>query len=166
MAAIRATYNNTILDAEGAPISSANVEVRDPNTTTKISETIYADATGVDILDNPFQTDSSGRFNFYLVSPQRVDLYISAGGYTPYTLADVDVGRAGDKADGAAATIDDGDTITHGLTTAPRLVLVQASVASEFISVTAIGATTFTVAIKKDDGTAGTAQTVYWRAYL
>ena len=166
MAAIRATYNNTILDEDGEPISGAYITVRDPNTVTAISETIYEDATGGTALANPFQTDTYGRFSFYLASPQRVDLYVSAAGHVAYTLEDVDVTRAGDKGDGAAATVADGGTIAHGLADTPRVVLVQASVASEMASVTAIGATTFTVAIKKDDGTPGTTQTIYWRAYL
>lgn len=165
MAAIRATYNNSIIDLEGGAISGAFIELRIPGTATKIAETIYDDVTGAGTLDNPFLTDSNGRFSFYLASPQRVDIYVSAAGHTPYTLEDVDVIRAGDKADGAAASTADGGTIAHGLATTPRLVLAQASVASEMVSVTVIGATTFTVAIKKDDGSAGTTQTIYWRAY-
>lgn len=67
---------------------------------------------------------------------------------------------------GAAATVADGGTITHGLVTTPTYVDVTGSVAGEFISVTALAADTFTVAIKKHDGSAGTAQTVYWRAWI
>jgi len=166
MAAIRATYKNTILDTEGEPVDSAYIELRTPNTTTPIADIIYADATGAGALSNPFQTDAYGRFNFYLASPKRVDIHVSSEGHTSYTLEDVDVTRAGDKADGAEASVADGATISHGLAATPRLVLVQASVAGEFISVTAIGATTFTVAIKAHGGGAGTTQTVYWRAYL
>lgn len=165
MAAIRATYNNTIIDTVGDPIANAYIEVRQPNTSLKITETIYADATGSDVLSNPFQTDAYGRFNMYLAEPKRVDLYISAAGRTSYTLADVDVVRAGDKAYGATS-VADGGTIAHGLGSAPSVVVVTPSTANEFVSVTAIGATTFTVAIKKHDGSAGTTQTVYWRAYL
>lgn len=65
---------------------------------------------------------------------------------------------------GAAATVADGGTITHGLWTTPTYVLVTPSVADEYAAVTALGATTFTVALTKHDGTAGTTQTVYWRA--
>lgn len=67
---------------------------------------------------------------------------------------------------GAAASKADGGTITHGCGTTPISVVCTASVAGEIISVTALGATTFTVAIKKHDGTAGTTQTVYWIAWL
>jgi hypothetical protein len=65
---------------------------------------------------------------------------------------------------GAAATVADGGTIAHGLWTTPTYVLVTPSVADEYAAVTALGATTFTVALTKHDGSAGTTQTIYWRA--
>lgn len=65
---------------------------------------------------------------------------------------------------GAAATVNGGGTISHGLAYTPTLVIATPSVAGEMVSVTAKGATTFTVAIKKHDGSAGTAQTIYWKA--
>lgn len=68
------------------------------------------------------------------------------------------------NATGASATVTDGSTITHGLVTTPVSVRCTGSVSGEFISVTAVGGTTFTVAIKKHDNTAGTSQTVYWDA--
>lgn len=67
-------------------------------------------------------------------------------------------------ASGAAAAVSDGGTITHGFTTAPTTVLVSGSVAGEIVTVTSIGSTTFTVAIKTNLGAAGTSQTIYWRA--
>jgi hypothetical protein len=48
--------------------------------------------------------------------------------------------------------------------TATTVVTVSGSVAGEIVPVTSIDATNITVAIKKPDGSAGTAQTVYWRA--
>ncbi len=65
---------------------------------------------------------------------------------------------------GAAASITDGGTIAHGCAAAPTTVTVSGSVAGENVTVTSIDATNITVAIKKPDGSAGTAQTVYWRA--
>jgi hypothetical protein len=65
---------------------------------------------------------------------------------------------------GAAAAKNDGDTITHGFASAPTTVLVSGSVEAETVSVTAISATTFTVAIKTALQAAGTAQTIYWMA--
>lgn len=68
--------------------------------------------------------------------------------------------------EGAAAAVADGGTISHGLVGTPTGVVAQTSVSNEFVSVTAKAAGTFTVAIKKHDGTAGTAQTIYWHAWI
>ena len=65
---------------------------------------------------------------------------------------------------GAAASITDGGTIAHGCAATPTTVTVSGSVAGENVTVTSIDATNITVAIKKPDGSTGTAQTVYWRA--
>ncbi len=70
------------------------------------------------------------------------------------------------EAGGAAATIADGGTVTHGLITTPTYVVANPSVSGELVSVTAVGTTTFTVAIKKHDGSAGTTQTIYWYAKI
>jgi hypothetical protein len=66
---------------------------------------------------------------------------------------------------GGAASIADGGTINHGLAITPVYVTAVGSVAGEIVSVTAKGSSTFSVAIKKHDGTAGTPQTIYWRAW-
>ena len=69
-----------------------------------------------------------------------------------------------------ATSVADGGTISHGLATAPSVVLVTPRIAGEFVSVTARTTTTFTVAIKKPGPTggiaAGTTQTIDWRAYI
>ncbi len=65
---------------------------------------------------------------------------------------------------GAAAAVADGGTIAHGCVAAPTKVTLTGSVAGEIVTVTSISATNITVAIKKPDGSAGTTQTVYWRA--
>ena len=67
---------------------------------------------------------------------------------------------------GAAAAVADGGTIAHGCAATPTSAQVTGSVANEFVSVTAIGAANLTVAIKKHDGTPGTNQTIYWRAWV
>jgi hypothetical protein len=61
-----------------------------------------------------------------------------------------------------ATSVANGGTVTHGLGTTPTLVKATPTVSGEMVSVTALGATTFTVAIIKNDGTAGTTQTIYW----
>ncbi len=63
-----------------------------------------------------------------------------------------------------AFSISDGGTITHNLSKTPTSVRVTPSVAGELVSVTSISSTTFTVAIKKPDGSSGTPQTIYWEA--
>jgi len=65
---------------------------------------------------------------------------------------------------GANASTTDGATISHGLVSTPTSVRCTSSVSGEFVSVTAVSGSTFTVAIKKHDNTAGTSQTVYWEA--
>ena len=65
---------------------------------------------------------------------------------------------------GAEAAVADGGTIAHGCAATPTLALVTGSVASEIVSVTALGAANITVAIKTDAGAPGTNQTIYWRA--
>lgn len=66
-----------------------------------------------------------------------------------------------------ATSVADGGTIAHALGTTPLVVTATPSIANEIIAITAIGATTFTVAIKKRaDGSAGTTQTVYWHAMV
>lgn len=65
-----------------------------------------------------------------------------------------------------ATSVADGGTITHGLGTTPSSVQCTATTTNEFVAVTAVGATTFTVSIKKDTGAAGTTAVVYWVAYV
>lgn len=62
-----------------------------------------------------------------------------------------------------ATSVADGGTVTHGHIKTPTKVQVTPITSGEFVSVTAIGATTFTVAIKKHDNSAGTTQIVYWK---
>lgn len=69
-------------------------------------------------------------------------------------------------AQGATASVADGGTVTHGLGYTPTGVRATGSVAGEIVSVTAKSGSTFTVAIKKHDGTAGTAQTIYWDVWI
>ncbi len=65
---------------------------------------------------------------------------------------------------GAAASTANGGAISHGLITTPTKVRCTPSVSGEMVSVTTLGLTTFTVAIIKNDGSAGTPQTIYWEA--
>jgi hypothetical protein len=64
----------------------------------------------------------------------------------------------------AAAGVADGGTIKHGIGTTPTAVLVAPSASGELVSVTARGPETFTIAIRRHDGSTGTTQTIYWMA--
>lgn len=97
MSIVRASYNNSVIDGEGDAVSGAYIEVRQPGTTTKITETIYSDESGLDVLANPFQADAYGRYVMYLNKPKRVDLYIYSTGYISYTLPNVDITRTGES---------------------------------------------------------------------
>lgn len=66
---------------------------------------------------------------------------------------------------GATASVADGGTITHGLSEPPVVVIATCRTAGEFVSVTARGESTFTVAIKTHAGAAGTTQTIDWLAW-
>ena len=63
-------------------------------------------------------------------------------------------------------SIADGGTITHGLSATPTWAIVTPITAGEFATVTTLGATTLTVAIKKHDNSAGTTQFVSWMCGL
>lgn len=65
-----------------------------------------------------------------------------------------------------STSVADGGTISHGLVGTPAVVTVSATTSGEFVSVTAKGATTFTVAIKKHDNSAGTTANVEWHARM
>jgi hypothetical protein len=67
---------------------------------------------------------------------------------------------------GASAAIADGASIDHGLAATPTYVIVTGTVAAEHISVSALEAAHFHVAIKNTAGGAGTNQVIYWRAYV
>ncbi len=58
----------------------------------------------------------------------------------------------------------DGTQVAHTCGATPTSILCNGTVAGEIISVATIGATYFTVNIKKTDGSTGTNQIVYWSA--
>jgi hypothetical protein len=66
--------------------------------------------------------------------------------------------------EGAAADTADGGAITHGVSGTPTKIFVTGSVAGEICTVSGITSAHFHCDIKKNDGTAGTTQTIYWRA--
>lgn len=91
----RAEFNDVIFGTNSQVLDSATVNIYDTGTTTKISESIFADATGATTLSNPLTSDSAGRIQFYLDRPQIVDLEVSKSGFTTFTVEDVSVQRPG-----------------------------------------------------------------------
>lgn len=92
------------LDGEGRPIPSATCSVRQKGTATDIVETIFAfDDTDTAELTNPFTTGADGKVEFYLTTPDRVDIFLSKSGYASQTIP-VDVSLASDS--GAPTTAD------------------------------------------------------------
>jgi hypothetical protein len=74
--------------------------------------------------------------------------------------------QIGTAAQYGASNVADGGTVNFtgnfaGFT--PKAIIATGTVAAEVVSVTTFGASTFTVAIKKVSGAAGTTQTVYWQ---
>ena len=60
-------------------------------------------------------------------------------------------------------SVADGGTIAHGHPKTPTRVQLTPVTAGEMATVTTLGATTITVALKKHDNSAGTTQNVHWR---
>lgn len=87
----RAKFRDAVLSRSGRPIGGATVTVRQPGTSTPITETIYNSAGSV--LANPLTVTATGEIEFYLDEPKRVDLLIAKTGYTSETQQ-VDVLRA------------------------------------------------------------------------
>jgi len=61
-------------------------------------------------------------------------------------------------------SVANGGTIAHGMGITPRSAICTPSVSGEMCSITGLSSTNITVAIIKNDGTAGTTQNVYWQA--
>lgn len=142
---------------------------------------IYVNATGagVDVLkmdSNSFTDNRGGGASFHtainLTAGTVADLWLGPQLYKGLIGANFNNSGAtitrqiGPVFEQGATNVADGGTISFvanhaGLT--PRSITCTATASGEFVSVTTFGATTFTVAIKKHDNTAGTTQTVYWR---
>lgn len=84
----RAHFSTYATDNLGNVIPGVTVTVREPDTTTAISETIYAtdDTVGDAEKGNPFTSDADGKITLWLASPKVVDLLVTKTGYDPQTL--------------------------------------------------------------------------------
>ena len=99
-----------------------------------------------------------------------VDLFLMGNQFSDGTPTSINasaiVTTVGEENQGAAATTADGGTIAHSCSTTPTVAVVSGSVAGEIVTVTSLDGTNITVAIKDNDDSAGTSQTVYWRAIV
>lgn len=83
----RARYFEVAKDTGGRPLTGVTVDVYQPGTTTPITETIYAAATGTATLTSPLSVNAQGELEFFLAAPKRVDLRWVKSGYTAETHA-------------------------------------------------------------------------------
>lgn len=74
------------------------------------------------------------------------------------------IGCSAKTENSGATLVGNGGTVTHGLVAIPKKVTCTPSVSGEMVSATVLTATTFTVAIIKNDGSIGNTQTIYWDA--
>lgn len=97
------------------------------------------------------------------VNIEATNLINIASGATPI-IRDNDGYRT--ENENATANVSHGGTIAHGLVGIPKMVVANGSISGESVSITAKNTSTFTVAIKKTNGSNGTPQTIYWRASM
>lgn len=68
----RAKLREVVIDRLGNALQGVSVELRQPNSATPTTDTIYADATGGATLANPLTTDVNGAVEGYLPTHQAV----------------------------------------------------------------------------------------------
>jgi hypothetical protein len=104
-------YYDAVLSSAGQPIAATiTVYLRDTATTA----TIYSNKDGSVQKDNPFQTDSYGRFQFF-ASCGYYDVQVSGTGITTYKIEDVFIGPAWQPGDivcnEGAVVVNDGEIV-------------------------------------------------------
>jgi hypothetical protein len=159
--------NNSIIDIiTGGTQTELGVSYQSANGT--IDELVLTGNSFLDTAGSP-----SMQYGVYLASGTIGLLHVAQNFYKGATVANylengltVTARQGFQTTWNATASVADGGTVTHGLGTTPTAVLVMATTTGEFVSVTAKSSTTFTVAIKKHDNSAGTTQTLYWAAIV
>jgi len=101
--------------------------------------------------------DQKDALNGTAGSPSRFNEFVTADDPRIALLSDLMKG---------AVLAEDGDTIPHGFATTPSAVLVSGSVPGETVTRDTIGATTFIVRIKTNQGEPGTPQIVTFIAVV
>jgi parallel beta-helix repeat protein len=151
-------YNNR---SDGAGL--AGIDLYETSTNNLIEGNVSTDsgtAKQIGIAERGATPDYNYVYNNYVANNLVGTAQISLSGAN--SKAKYNIGHYTEKE--GATNVADGGTVTHGLSVTPTWATGTPSVSGEFVSVTALAATTFTVAIKKHDNSAGTTQTIYWRA--
>jgi trimeric autotransporter adhesin len=86
----RAHYRGVVQDSFGNIQPQSTIAVNQNGVSALLIATLYADDSSADTLSNPYITPD-GNISFYLDSPQRVDLVVTAPGQSPLTIPDIDV---------------------------------------------------------------------------
>lgn len=151
--------NNTIIDSQenGITLDDASGSVIKNNWILEVGNTgVQVNGIeGIGAEDNNFIMDNV------------IQDYTGAGitGTGAATIIRNNIGHL-TEAEGVTGNVADGGTFAHGLVATPTGCVVSPSLTTEFVSVTGLGAANVTVAIKTDAGAAGTAQPLYWRAWI
>jgi len=90
MRTMRAHYRAPVTDTMGTYLAGTSVTILVNGTSTPVGLPLYVDGTTSNLLPNPFITQD-GTINFYMDSPQRVDIEIAPPGESPLTIPDIDV---------------------------------------------------------------------------
>lgn len=112
---MKAKFQDVVLNRRGEGIA-ATIHVYQPGTTTPVGDPLY-DKDDV-VLTNPLTANSQGEFEFYMDSPQRVKLVVSASGHPTPDIREVDV-LSPDVSGGAHPSLATHDTL--GLATQAEL---------------------------------------------
>lgn len=91
---MRAHFYRPAQDNQGNILPNVQVTLYDPGTTNLITDTVWADGSSNNVLNNPF-ISSNGVVSFYLDNPRRLDVKLVQGNAAPTTLSDQDILAAG-----------------------------------------------------------------------
>ena len=154
-------YFNNATDDTGAP-RAATITVY--NAGTAVLATIYADAGGTIVKDNPFITDVLGRFQFFAASGA-YDLEVSGTGITTYKVESIPLGNPPpviqNKTDNYAAIPGDLNgiiTINSASDKTIMLPTVDSLNIGEFLTIIKLGAGAVTILRADSDTINGAAQ--------
>jgi hypothetical protein len=111
-----------VSNTTGLPLANATVTVREVGTTDALAATMYDALSSGNVVANPITTGADGVVEFYLDTPQDVDLRVVAAGYPDATISSVKAHYdQGDLASKSGAQTLDEKTLTNAVLTAPEI---------------------------------------------